>query len=115
MKESLSHDMPGILSLYEASYLATKGEEKLLNAVKFTKSYLKQSMPSMSPHLQTHVAKALDLPRHLRMETLEARNYINKYSQESNHIPALLQLAKLEFDELQSLHKQELAEIIRLS
>ncbi|PON32678.1 Squalene/phytoene synthase [Parasponia andersonii] len=112
-KESLSQDTCGMLSLYEASYLGAKGEDKLHKAMEFTRSHLKQSMSSVSPELQTQVAKALELPRHLRMATLEARNYIDEYSQESNHNSALLALAKLEFNELQSLHKRELTEIIR--
>lgn len=109
----MSEDTWGMMSLYEASYLGAKGEDKLLKAMEFTRSNLKQSMPFISSKLKSQVAKALELPRHLRMATLEARNYIDEYSQESNHNPAILELAKLEFNELQSLHKRELAEIIR--
>lgn len=111
-KESLREDVRGMLSLYEASYLGAKGEDKLLKAMEFTRSHLKQSLPSLPPQFQTHIAKSLELPRHLRMATLEARNYIDEYSQESNHTLALLELAELEFSELQSLHRKELAEII---
>lgn len=107
-------DIGGMLSLYEASYLGLTGEDQLLKAMEFTRSQLKHSMSAISsPQLQTQVAKSLEIPRHLRMATLEARNYIDEYSQESNHSPDLLNLAKLEFSQLQSHHKKELAEIIR--
>ncbi|KAL5571265.1 hypothetical protein UlMin_020862 [Ulmus minor] len=112
-KESLSKDTCGMLSLYEASYLGAKDEDILLKAIEFTRTSLKQSIPFSTPQLQNHVAKALELPRHLRMATLEARNYMDEYGQETNYIPALLELAKFEFNELQSLHKRELAEILR--
>ncbi|KAJ7948214.1 Sesquiterpene synthase [Quillaja saponaria] len=56
---------------------------------------------------------ALKLPRHLRMARLEARNYIDEYAQERNHNPALLELAKMDFDMVQLLHQRELAEIVR--
>ncbi|XP_062103098.1 probable terpene synthase 11 [Humulus lupulus] len=113
IKNVSSQDTWGILSLYEASYLAANGEESLLKVMEFTRSHLKNSMPSIPTELQNQIGKALELPRHLRMAPLEVRNYIDEYSQELNHYPALLELAKLEFNELQSLHKRELTEIIR--
>lgn len=112
-KESLKEDVQGMLSLHEASYLSAEGDDKLLKAMEFTRSHLKQVTPSLSPQLQTQVAKSLELPRHLRMPTLEVRSYIDDYSRESNHNPALLEVAKSDFSELQSLHKKEVAEIIR--
>lgn len=112
-KESLKEDVQGMLSLYEASYLSVEGDDKLLKAMEFTRSHLEQATPSLSPQLQTQVAKSLELPRHLRMATLEVRSYIDDYSRESNHNPALLEVAKSDFSELQSLHKKEVAEIIR--
>ncbi|XP_062104690.1 putative monoterpene synthase 8 [Humulus lupulus] len=92
IKDVSSQDTWGILSMYEASYLATNSEESLLKAMEFTRSHLKNSMPSTPPELQNQIGKALELPRHLRMAPLEARNYIDEYSQELNHYPALLVL-----------------------
>ncbi|KAH7576813.1 hypothetical protein JRO89_XS01G0156000 [Xanthoceras sorbifolium] len=59
------------------------------------------------------IAQALELPRHLRMARLEARKYIYEYSREWNHNLALLELAKLDFNMVQSLHQRELVEIQR--
>jgi hypothetical protein len=47
------------------------------------------------------------------MARLEARNYMEEYSQENNQIPALLELAKLDSEMIQSLHHTELDEICR--
>ncbi|KAK7251354.1 hypothetical protein RIF29_34467 [Crotalaria pallida] len=112
-KESLGKDIWGILSLYEASYLAAEGEEVLLKAMDFSKAHLQKSIPYLGPQAWKHVSKALTLPRHMRMAKLEAKNYIDEYSHASSQIPALLELGKLEFDKIQSLHQRELAEICR--
>ncbi|RVW72497.1 putative terpene synthase 11 [Vitis vinifera] len=112
-KESLTEDIWGMLSLHEASHLGAKNEEVLAEAKEFTRIHLIQSMPYMEPHFSSHVGRALELPRHLRMARLEARNYIDEYSRESNPNSVLLELAKLDFDMVQSLHQKELAEIVR--
>ncbi|TXG55303.1 hypothetical protein EZV62_020559 [Acer yangbiense] len=112
-KQSISKDTWGMLSLYEASYLATKDEQMLLQAMEFTRTHLTQSMPFMAPEYRRRISQALELPRHLRMARLEARKYIDEYSREWNHNLALLELAKLDFNMVQSLHQRELAEIQR--
>ncbi|KAK2650732.1 hypothetical protein Ddye_018221 [Dipteronia dyeriana] len=111
--ESISKDTWGMLSLYEASYLATKDEEMLLHAMEFTRNHLTQSMPFMAPEYRRRISQALELPRHLKMARLEARKYIDEYSREWNHNLALLELAKWDFNMVQSLHQRELAEIQR--
>ncbi|CAK7324759.1 unnamed protein product, partial [Dovyalis caffra] len=110
--EFLAEDRWGMLSLHEASYLATKNEEMLLQAMNFTRTSLQQLMPFMNSNSRNYVAQALKLPRHLRMARLEARNYINCYSRESNFNPDLFQLASLDFNMVQQQHNTELTEII---
>ncbi|KAK7335549.1 hypothetical protein VNO80_27453 [Phaseolus coccineus] len=112
-KESISNDIWGMLSMYEASYLGAKGEEVLEQAMDFSTTHLHQSLPHLSPDVGNLVARALTLPRHLRMSRLEARNYIEEYSQVSNHMPYLLEMAKIDYAMVQSMHQKELAEISR--
>ena len=112
-KESLTSDIWGMLSLYEASFLGAEGEGVLQQAMDFSRAHLHQSMPHMGPELGRNVARALRLPRHLRMARLEAKYYMDDNSQAKSQIPALLELAKLDFDMVQSLHQRELAEISR--
>ncbi|KAK9222373.1 hypothetical protein WN944_010808 [Citrus x changshan-huyou] len=80
LKESVSKDTRGMLSLYEASYLATQDEDILFQAMEFTKTELTQSVSLMDSQSSRHVVQALALPRHLRMSRSEAGNYINEYS-----------------------------------
>jgi (3S)-linalool synthase len=112
-KESLTKDIKGMLSLHEASYLGTKDEEILKKAMEFSKAHLNDLRPYLSIEVSRNIDKALTLPKHLRMARLEARNYMEKYSKSSNQIPALLELAKLDSDMIQSQHQRELAEICR--
>ncbi|CAJ1956402.1 unnamed protein product [Sphenostylis stenocarpa] len=112
-KESVTGDIWGMLSLYEASYLGAEGEYVLQHAMDFSRTHLHQSLPHLSPEVRSVVVDALSLPRHLRMNRLEAKNYMVQYSQESTQIPALVELARLDYDMVQSMHQKELAEISR--
>ncbi|XP_059664109.1 monoterpene synthase TPS4, chloroplastic-like [Cornus florida] len=110
---SLKNDTWGMLSLYEASYLGGKDEDILSQATEFTETQLRQSIPLMEPQLGRQVSEAIQLPRHLRMVRFEARRFIEQFSRESDQSSALLELAKLDYDQVQSLHQSELAEISR--
>ncbi|KAL6975737.1 geranyl diphosphate diphosphatase [Sarracenia purpurea var. burkii] len=112
-KQSLRKDVEGMLSLYEASYTGAEDEEILRDAMEFTEAQLKQSIPLMAPRKSRNVSQALELPRHLRMERLETRRFIEEYSRESDQSLHLLELAKLDYNKVQSLHRAELAEITR--
>lgn len=112
-KDSLKEDTLGLLSLYEASHLGANGEDVLLEAMDFSEAHLKGSLSSLPSQLATKVSGALELPRHRRMARLEARRYIQEYSEESGHDPDLLELAKLDYNKVQSLHQMELSEITR--
>ncbi|KAI5412782.1 putative terpene synthase 11, variant 4 [Lathyrus oleraceus] len=103
-----------MLSLYEASYLGTEDEEILKKALEFSRTRLHEFISHTSPEIgYRHIVRSLTLPKHLRMARLEARNYMDEYRHASNQIPALLELAKLDNDMIQSLHQTELAEICR--
>ncbi|KAL6330307.1 hypothetical protein AAG906_040233 [Vitis piasezkii] len=94
-KESLTEDIWGMLSLHEASHLGAKNEEVLAEAKEFTRIHLIQSMPHMEPHFSSHVGRALELPRHLRMQPELSSS----------------RASKIDFDMVQSLHQKELTEI----
>ncbi|KAI3769383.1 hypothetical protein L6452_00485 [Arctium lappa] len=112
-KKSSVEDIEAMLSLYEASYLGANGEDVLSQAKEFTTIHLMKSVSQLTTKLRENVLHSLELPRHLRMARLESRRYIEEYGNESDHIPNLLELAKLEYNQVQSLHQMELAEITR--
>ncbi|XP_019178967.1 PREDICTED: vetispiradiene synthase 3-like [Ipomoea nil] len=110
-------DMKGLLSLYEASYVRTHGDEILEGVVAFAATRLRSAAPLLEPNstLKKLVTHALDQPLHTGMPRIETRFFISVYQEEedSSRNDVLLRFAKLDFNLLQMLHKQELSEISR--
>ncbi|PWA94461.1 Epi-cedrol synthase [Artemisia annua] len=111
-KESLEKDVHGLLELYEAAYMFVPGEGILDDALVFTRTCLDEiaKNPSLSNSaVSSQIREALTQPLHKRLPRLEALRYIPFYQQQASHSETLLKLAKLGFNQLQSLHKKELS------
>ncbi|XP_073156049.1 monoterpene synthase TPS4, chloroplastic-like [Henckelia pumila] len=114
-KKSLNRD-EGLLNLFEASYLGAIGEDVLLEAMKFTETQLASSVKNTwaaDGDLSRRISRALELPRHHRMVRLESRRCIEDCSTQIHGSPHLLELARLDYNDVQLLHKTELAEFRR--
>ncbi|XP_071708239.1 monoterpene synthase TPS4, chloroplastic-like [Rutidosis leptorrhynchoides] len=112
--KSLCDDIKGLLSLYEASYLGAHGEDFLSHAKELTTRHLRGSSSHLSSvKLDKEIVQSLEVPRHMRMERLEARRYIEEYGNEEDHNPMVLEFAKLDYNHVQSLFQKELVEINR--
>ncbi|KAH9651336.1 alpha-humulene/(-)-(E)-beta-caryophyllene synthase [Citrus sinensis] len=111
-KESLINDIRGMLSLYEAAYLAIRGEDILDEAIVFTTTHLK-SVISVSDHshvnsnLAEQIRHSLQIPLRKAAARLEARYFLDIYSRDDLHDETLLKFAKLDFNILQAAHKKE--------
>ncbi|KAH6766089.1 hypothetical protein C2S52_017072 [Perilla frutescens var. hirtella] len=104
-KQSLGGDTLGLVSLYEASKMGGRGEEILEEAMEFSECRLKRD---------ELVARSLEVPRHRRMARLEARRFIEECTAANHHInDGVLELAILDYNQVQNLHQMELAEITR--
>uniref|UniRef100_A0A2N9IXM4 Terpene synthase N-terminal domain-containing protein n=1 Tax=Fagus sylvatica TaxID=28930 RepID=A0A2N9IXM4_FAGSY len=112
-KECVGKDVKGMLSLYEASYLAFEGENLLDEAKAFTSMHLKDLKRDVTKSIEEQIIHALELPYHHRMQRLEARWYIEAYSKKEDANRALLELAKLDFNIVQSVHQRELQDMSR--
>ena len=103
-----------MLAFYEASHLRLHGEDTLEEALVFTTNHLESIVSAKTDHrLSEQIRCALKRPLRKSLERLQAKQYIAIYQDEASHNKALLELAKLDFNILQSLHKEELAEILR--
>ncbi|KAF5188751.1 Myrcene synthase protein [Thalictrum thalictroides] len=111
--EHLSQDVKGMLSLYEASYLGIDGEDLLDEAKVFARKHLKCIKGNIDPNLQEMVKHSLDLPLNYQINRLEARWYIDAYSRTQNPNYNLLELAKLEYNMVQSAHQKDAIEMSR--
>ncbi|KAF5812091.1 putative (-)-beta-caryophyllene synthase [Helianthus annuus] len=115
-KESLTSDVQGLLELYEATYLSVHGEVILDDALVFTKTHLNKIVKDLmvsNSTLSTHIQEALKQPIRKRLPRLEALRYIPFYEQQDIYNKSLLELAKLDFNLLQSLHREELSQLSR--
>lgn len=105
----------GMLSLYEASFLAMEGESFLDEARHIAIQYLSEYLKSTNNDqiICTMITHALELPFHWRMPRLEARWFINVYRTKPDPNPVLLELAKLDFNIVQSTHHDDLKYVSR--
>ncbi|KAJ1382418.1 Terpenoid cyclases/protein prenyltransferase alpha-alpha toroid [Sesbania bispinosa] len=106
-------DVQGLLSLYEASYLSFEGENLLDEAREFSITRLKNLKEGVNTKVAEQISHALELPYHRRLHRLEARWFIDKYEEKKPHNGLLLELAKLDFNRVQSLQQKELRELSR--
>ncbi|XP_020590460.1 terpene synthase 10-like [Phalaenopsis equestris] len=101
-----------MLSLYEASYHSIEGEEELDEAGKIAMEHLICLDRSLlCPQLVEEIDHALEIPLHWRMLRIHTRWFIDAYGRRENFNPTLLELAKLDFNIVQSIYKTELQEM----
>ncbi|KAJ4849618.1 hypothetical protein Tsubulata_044564, partial [Turnera subulata] len=96
---------------YYASYLSVHGDQKILDdAREFTKKHLKCFL--VNDELPTPVAeqvnRALHRPVQRNVEKFEQLQYISIYEGLDAHNEVVLKLAKLDFNVVQSLYREEL-------
>ncbi|CAO2839441.1 unnamed protein product [Amaranthus hypochondriacus] len=124
----------GMYNLFRASQLQYPGETILEKARLFSYNYLKEKQLSnqlldkwsIAKDLQGEVTYALDIPWYASLPRLETRFYIQQYGGENDvwigktlyRIPnvsnnAYLELAKLDYNNIQALHKQEWNNLLR--
>nr|WHU05659.1 terpene synthase TPS12 [Freesia viridis] len=110
---SLKNDIEGLLSLYEASFLAVDGENEMDEARLFATECLKHTTEnsSLEPSLKERIAHALELPLRWRMPRLHTRWFIDRYENDEKMNPTLLRLAKMDFNFVQSIYIRELKEL----
>ncbi|CAL4922059.1 unnamed protein product [Urochloa decumbens] len=113
-KNTLRKDAGGLLSVYEASHLAFEGEDLLDEARVFSTEALRELVPSMHPHLRSAVDNVLAVPLHWTAPRLQARWFIDHYAaRDAEADQVMLHFAKLDFNNVQKLHQQELSRISR--
>ncbi|XP_010545915.1 PREDICTED: alpha-humulene/(-)-(E)-beta-caryophyllene synthase-like [Tarenaya hassleriana] len=111
--ERLGEDARGMLSLYEASQWSTRGEDILDEALSFSTTRLETLSRQCAPHLAVRIENALKHSFHKGITRLETRRYITYYEEEPSHDKVLLEFAKVDFNSVQLLHRQEIGHVYR--
>ncbi|KAG0524929.1 hypothetical protein BDA96_06G011100 [Sorghum bicolor] len=108
---SLCSDPRGLLSLYNAAHMAVPGEVVLDDAIVFTRGQLEGIKSKVRSPISKQISRALDitLPRFTRR--LETMHYITEYEHEEAHDSLILELARLNFILVRSLHLRELKDL----
>ncbi|XP_056844369.1 1,8-cineole synthase 1, chloroplastic isoform X3 [Raphanus sativus] len=105
-----SGDIRGLISVYEASYLATKLDTKLHKVIRaYANQQLRKIIDSPDHNIYDvnvleMAVEALEMPYHWRMKRLETRRYIDAYSKHD----VLIEFAKIDFNIVQAVHQEEL-------
>ncbi|KAJ4760900.1 Terpene synthase [Rhynchospora pubera] len=110
-KPNFQKDTKGHLSLYEASFLAFEGEETPDKTRMFSSKHLMEAKPTLNPYLKGKIDHTLELPLHWRAPRLEARWFIDQYVRDETFEPKLLQLAKIDYDRVQTVHQGEIGRV----
>ncbi|KAJ6801193.1 (-)-germacrene D synthase-like [Iris pallida] len=110
-KQELSYDVEGLLQLYQASMLGTNDEPILEEAMDFARGHMERMLEvGEEPHT-AQIRRALETPFHRGMRRLEARLYIPVYAKSKACNRILSELAKLDFNHLQSIHQAEIQSV----
>ncbi|KAI4322584.1 hypothetical protein L6164_022261 [Bauhinia variegata] len=113
-KSEFRNVVPGMLSLYEASHLAFEGESLMDEAKAFSRTQLKNLKEGLRTSMGEKISHVLELPYHQGLHRLEARWYVDTHDKNYEiRNPLLLELAKLDFNMVQTLHRQELRDMSR--
>ncbi|XP_074558239.1 (3S,6E)-nerolidol synthase 1-like [Curcuma longa] len=108
---SLSKEMNGLMSLFEASNLNTGGEFILYRANEFSSRHLRSYMASLGPEFAVAIDQVLEAPSHMTLQRFRARQYLDSHN--LYHNLNVRELGEMDFTMLQSLHQKELKEVTR--
>ncbi|KAJ0694331.1 putative lyase [Helianthus annuus] len=106
--EDITTDARGMMSFYESAQLRISGESILDEVVSFLETKLKTVEKTLQGALARQVKHVLERPFHRGHPIFEARQYLLHFEEEISGYDSLLTLAKLHFNYLQLLQKEEL-------
>ncbi|XP_017979897.1 PREDICTED: probable terpene synthase 9 [Theobroma cacao] len=106
--DSSREDVIGLLSLHKASYLGMPEEDVLDEALNFSTKHLLVLKKTIARQIQ----QSLEYPLHWRMPWTEARDFIAIYQYDDKMNLVLLELAKLNYNIMQSVYLKEVQELV---
>ncbi|XWS12765.1 hypothetical protein CRYUN_Cryun37aG0118400 [Craigia yunnanensis] len=111
-RRELGRDIKGLMELYEASQLGIDGEDILDEAREFSSQTLKKWRTAEVDHFSGRVIRnTLDQPYHKSLSRFTARNLLSDFKGTNGWINVFQELAKMDFNIVQSLHQKEIVRI----
>ncbi|XP_044461148.1 (3S,6E)-nerolidol synthase 1-like isoform X3 [Mangifera indica] len=112
LNQKVRGDVNGLMGLYEASHLSIHGEEVLDEAGDYCAKLLTEQVKNLD-HFQAEIVEnTLAHPFHRSPARLMANNlFLTEFPSENKWIHAFEDLAKIDFNLVQSLHQTEVAQI----
>ncbi|PIA58446.1 hypothetical protein AQUCO_00500402v1 [Aquilegia coerulea] len=108
-RQSLSNDLKGMMALYQASHLGIEGEDILDQACVFASKSLHDFTPYLNQDQANVINYLLDHPYHTSLTRFLVKESIkNHESKLETYDVLLLELAKVDFNIVQFLHRSEL-------
>ncbi|GAB4831037.1 hypothetical protein Ancab_005051, partial [Ancistrocladus abbreviatus] len=111
-KQEPSRDIQGLMRMFEASQLGTKGEDILDEANEFSEKLLNASMKTLHPPLAMAVENALKHPFHKSLAMFASEDFLNTYSDKRILNNELEELAAMEFNMVRTIHQSKIYEIL---
>ncbi|KAF8651413.1 hypothetical protein HU200_063411 [Digitaria exilis] len=105
---NIRNDPRGLLSLYNAAHMVVPGEMVLDDAISFARRHLEAAKGKLESPMEEQVSRALHIPLPRFMWQMETVHYITEYEKEDPHDSMILELARLNFILLRSVHLKEL-------
>ncbi|KAJ0082419.1 hypothetical protein Patl1_10961 [Pistacia atlantica] len=114
-KQIVREDINSLMGLYEASQLCIGGEDVLDEARQFSSKLLNQSMSYLDPYQAKIVRNTLLYPYHRSSARFMAKKFfLSNFQGENEWIHVFQELAKMDFNLVQSLHRREIVQISNL-
>lgn len=112
-KQELSSDIKGLMELYEASQLSIEGEDILDEAGEYSHQLLNSYVTCLGyTQERALVEYTLKHPHHKSLPKLLAKDFISRNFRGANGwMNELQELAKFDFEMIQSQHQQEILQI----
>ncbi|KAL8234115.1 hypothetical protein R6Q59_020215 [Mikania micrantha] len=107
-KDDITQDVRGMISFYESAHLSIRGESILDDAFVFTETKLKNMEKTLQGSLAQQVKHVLERPFNRGHPMIEARRYFLDFEEDILKNESLHSLAKVHFNYLQLLQKEEL-------
>ena len=109
--EKIGGDLKGMIELYEASQLRMTGEDILYEAEQFSGKKLKEISACIGVDKAEFVRCTLEQPFHKSLPIFTSRNLFDGSHGMNGWVDALQDVAKLNFNMLQSTYQMEILQI----